>query len=164
MFYFEILSSLYNNKIKYLIVGGLAVNLHGIPRVTQDLDIIMSLKKNNILKFIDMLEELGYVPRLPIDPHDLLNPKIVRDWIDNRNLKAFTFYNKIDNYKEIDLVLAHPLNFDQAFEKRIKKKVEDIEIYLISLDDLIIMKKKAGRKQDLSDVKLLEKLKQELGE
>jgi len=164
VFYFEILSSLYNNKIKYLIVGGLAVNLHGIPRVTQDLDIIMSLKKNNILKFIDMLEELGYVPRLPIDPHDLLNPKIVRDWIDNRNLKAFTFYNKIDNYKEIDLVLAHPLNFDQAFEKRIKKKVEDIEIYLISLDDLIIMKKKAGRKQDLSDVKLLEKLKQELGE
>ncbi|MHA1689661.1 MAG: hypothetical protein ACTSUN_10050 [Promethearchaeota archaeon] len=89
-----------------------------------------------------MLEELGYVPRFPIDPHDLLSPKIVQDWIDNQNLKAFTFYNKKDNFKEIDLVLAHPLNFDQAFEKRIIKNVEDVEIYLISLDDLIIMKKK----------------------
>lgn len=58
MFYFEILEGLYNNKIKYLIVGGLAVNLYGIPRVTQDIDIILSMDKENILKKVrEFMEE-----------------------------------------------------------------------------------------------------------
>jgi hypothetical protein len=42
MYYFEILKELFDRKIDYLIVGGLAVNLYGVPRVTQDIDIIIS--------------------------------------------------------------------------------------------------------------------------
>lgn len=41
MYYFEVLGGLYKNKVRYLIVGGLAVNLSGVPRVTQDIDIII---------------------------------------------------------------------------------------------------------------------------
>lgn len=162
MFYFEILNVLYKKKIKYLIVGGLAVNLHGVPRVTQDIDIIISMDEDNISTLIESLKELGYIPRLPVDPKGLINPLIVRDWIEKRNLKAFTFYNKKDNFKEIDIVLSHPLTFDQAYQNKIVKKVEKIKINLIAIEDLITMKNSAGRKQDLSDVKLLKKLKEEL--
>ena len=162
MFSFELLNVLYRKKIKYLIVGGLAVNLHGVPRVTQDIDIIISMDENNISILLESLKALGYIPRLPVDPKGLLNPFIVRDWIEKRNLKAFTFYNKKDNFKEIDIVLSYPITFDQAYDKKIVKEVEQIKIYLISLDDLITMKNSAGRKQDLSDVILLKKLKEEL--
>jgi len=163
LFYFEILEALYSKKVKYLIVGGLAVNLHGIPRVTQDIDIIISMEKENIFNLLELLKDLGYIPRLPVDPKNLLDPILLNEWINNRNLKAFSFYNKNDNFKEIDIVLVHPLNFEVAYERRIKKRVEDIEINLIAMDDLITMKMHAGRNQDLSDVKLLERLKEELG-
>ncbi|MDD3625786.1 MAG: hypothetical protein PHV06_00560 [bacterium] len=45
MIYFDVLSGLYQKNIKYLMVGGMSVNLYGIPRVTQDLDIIISTEK-----------------------------------------------------------------------------------------------------------------------
>jgi len=64
MFYFDIFRAVYQDRIKYLIVGGLAVNLHGVPRVTQDIDIIISTDKGNILKINKILKELNYVPRL----------------------------------------------------------------------------------------------------
>ena len=50
MYYFDILKEFFDRKIDYLIVGGLAVNLYGVPRVTQDIDIIIALDKENIFK------------------------------------------------------------------------------------------------------------------
>jgi hypothetical protein len=83
----------------------------------------------------------------------------VKDWIENRNLKAFSFYHKKDNYKVIDIVLVHPLNFDKAFENKTVKKAKDIEIYLVSIDDLIRMKEFSGRPQDFSDIEMLKKVR-----
>ena len=94
MYYFDILKELFNRKIDYLIVGGLAVNLYGVPRVTQDIDIILALDKENILKLNGIFSSLGYVPRLPgVDPEELADPVIREDWTVNKNLKAFSFYH-----------------------------------------------------------------------
>ena len=118
MFYFELLKELFDRQIQYLIVGGLAVNLHGIPRVTQDIDIIILMTKSNIKKLNSVLKELDYIPRLPINPDDLMNPEIVKTWIKDRNLKAFSFHHKTDDYKGVDIVLVHPLDFlSKAFVK-----------------------------------------------
>ncbi|MFX1517593.1 MAG: nucleotidyl transferase AbiEii/AbiGii toxin family protein [Promethearchaeota archaeon] len=160
MFYFELLKELFNRQIQYLIVGGLAVNLHGIPRVTQDIDIIILMTNSNIKKINSVLKELNYIPRLPINPEDLMNRGIVEIWIKDRNLKALSFYHKTDDYKGVDIVLVHPLDFEEAFKKRITKKIDNIEIYIVSIEDLIAMKVASGRGQDLSDVAMLEKVKQ----
>jgi hypothetical protein len=164
MYYFELLEALFKNKVRYLLVGGLAVNLYGIPRVTQDIDLIISTKKSNILKINSLLKDLGYIPRLPVDPKDLTDPAKVRDWIENRNLKAFSFYHKKENYKVIDILLKHPLQFQESFKRKTVRSVKDIEIYLASLDDLIETKKSGGRRQDFSDIKMLEKIKKYSGE
>lgn len=162
MYYFEVLEALYKNKVKYLIVGGLAVNLYGVPRVTQDIDLIISTDKSNILNIGTVLNGLGYVPRLSVDPADMAEPAKVKDWIENRNLKAFSFYHEKDGYKVIDIVLVHPLDFDKAFEARTVKKVNDVEIYLASIEDLMKTKEFSGRAQDLSDIKMLRKAKKYL--
>jgi hypothetical protein len=164
MYYFEILEALYKNKVKYLVVGGLAVNLYGVPRVTQDIDMIISTKKKNILKVTATLKDLGFIPRLPVDPKDLTDPVKVRDWIENRNLKAFSFYHKKDNFKVIDLLLVHPLQFEESFKNKTVKKAKEVEIYLASLSDLIKTKEFSGRMQDLSDIKMLKKVSKYLGE
>ena len=164
MYYFEILEGLYKSKVRYLIVGGLSVNLYGVPRVTQDIDIVIAMSKENVLKITSLLKELGYVPRLPVNPEDLANPDKVKDWIENKNLKAFSFYHKKDNYKVIDIVLVHPLNFEKSFKNRTVKRAKDIDIYLASIDDVVKMKEFSGRSQDLSDIEMLNKVRKYLEE
>ena len=129
MYYFEILEGLYKSKVRYLIVGGLSVNLYGVPRITQDIDIVIAMSKENILKITSLLKGLDYIPRLPVNPDDLANHDKVKDWIENKNLKAFSFYHKKEHTKVVDIVLEHPLDFTEAFQRGAIKKVDDIEIY-----------------------------------
>lgn len=160
MYYSEFLSELYRNSIEYLIVGGLAVNLHGVPRVTHDIDIIVSTKNGNIKKLVEVFQKLNYSPRLPLDPIEMVKPESVKDWIENRNLIAFSFYHKKHNYQIVDVLLDYPLNFEESYKNKVIKKAGDIEIFLLSLDDLIKMKNHSGREQDISDIQLLEKVRQ----
>ncbi len=162
MYYFEILEEMYKGNIRYLIVGGLSVNLYGIPRVTQDIDIVIAMDKENVLKLTSLLKESGYVPRLPVSPDDMAEPGKVKDWIESRNLKAFSFYHEKDNYKVIDIVLVHPLDFEMSFKNRTVKRAKDIDIYLASIDDIIKMKGFSGRTQDLSDIEMLNKARKHL--
>ncbi|MBF8278066.1 MAG: hypothetical protein HW406_1094 [Candidatus Brocadiaceae bacterium] len=159
MYYFEMLEGLYKSKVRYLVVGGLSVNLYGVPRMTQDIDVVIAMDRENILKTTSLLKELGYIPRLPVSPDDLANPDKVKDWIENRNLKAFSFYHKNENYKVVDIVIVHPLDFEKSFINRTVKKAKDIDIYLASMDDVVKMKTFSGRSQDLSDIEMLKKVK-----
>jgi hypothetical protein len=159
MYYFDVLEALYKDKIKYLIVGGLAVNLHGVPRVTQDIDLVISTDKENILKTISALQGLNYVPRMPVDPRDMADPEKVREWTEKRNMKAFSFYQRTDPFKVIDLLLVHSLDFESSYKNRTQRKVDSITIDIISMDDLIRMKEEVGREQDRSDVLMLKKVK-----
>ncbi|MDG6220572.1 MAG: hypothetical protein QCI38_03890, partial [Candidatus Thermoplasmatota archaeon] len=144
--------------VRYLVVGGLAVNLYGVPRVTQDIDIIISTDKKNIEKMISSLKKLGYKPRLPVAPEDLMDDAKVKDWITNRNLKAFSFIHNKNSYKSVDILLVHPLDFEKAFRNKTIKRVNEIDIYLASIEDLIETKQIAGRAQDISDVEHLERV------
>ena len=59
MYYFEILEGLYKSKVRYLIAGGLSVNLYGVPRVTQDIDIVIAMDRENVLKITSLLKEFS---------------------------------------------------------------------------------------------------------
>lgn len=132
MFYLEILKSLYDNQIKHLLVGGVCVNLYGVPRFTQDIDLIIEQKADNILKLTKVLKEHGYVPALPLNPDDLADDKKVSEWTEKRNLKAFSFRHNKYQQKVLDILLVHPLNFDEAYSKRSVRKVQDFEISFVS--------------------------------
>jgi len=159
MYYFEILTAFYRNRIDYLIVGGLAVNLHGAPRVTQDMDIVIALNKENILNINKVLKELGFVPRLPVNPDDLADESVRKEWIADKNMKAFSYYHSKHNYQVIDIVLYYNREYEQLKKNRVIKNAAGIDLNLISIDDLIEMKHFSGRQQDLSDIAILEKIK-----
>ena len=163
MYYFELLKSLNDNKVRYLIVGGLAVNLHGIPRMTQDIDIIIEMQQDNIINTIKSFKDIGYSCKLPINPEDMAKPEIVQEWISKRNLVAISFFDCHKPFKIADIILEHPLSFEEAFKCKITKIVKDIPVNIASIDDLVKMKLKANRKQDISDIELLNKI-QKMGE
>lgn len=155
MYYDELLQSLNQRGIAYLIVGGLAVNLHGVPRSTQDIDLIISTDRDNVMGLVEVLTGLGYRPRMPVDPCDLADPVRVDEWIREKYMKAFSFYHATENYRVVDIVLVHPLDFTRAYERRTRIPYRSFELPTTSIDDLIVMKEFSGRPQDLSDIEML---------
>ncbi len=139
-------------------MGGIAVNLHGVPRATADLDILLLLESSNVGKLIDVMKKLGYRPRAPVDFADITLENLEK-WAKEKHMKSFSFKNPKRPYEELDIVLDQPLDFEKVY-KRIKRiTAKNVSIPLISLGDLIALKKHSNRLQDLSDIEALIKVK-----
>ena len=156
--YQTIFKKLNQKKIDYLVVGGLAVNLHGIPRMTYDLDLMILLEPENILEIVAFLSKLGYRPRVPVDPKELADGEKRNSWIEEKNMKAFTFCSDKQPLGEIDLLIDSPVPYSQLKKRAITIEVQGTSIPVVSIPDLIRLKQKTGRKQDISDIQLLKKV------
>ncbi|MCD6254817.1 MAG: hypothetical protein J7J44_00915 [Deltaproteobacteria bacterium] len=71
MIYEEIFREFEQIGVRYLIVGGMAVNLYGYLRLTIDLDLMVDLSDENLSKIINVMERLGYIPKVPVNPLSL---------------------------------------------------------------------------------------------
>jgi len=155
MFYEKVFRALNKAGVRYLVPGGIAVNLHGIPRMTQDLDIIVELTPANVRKLVKVLTLLGYRCKLPVNPELISDPAIRHQWINEKNMKVFNFYHKDIPVQEIDILVTAPVKVESAFKRAIVKRAGKLVIPLVGLKDLIKMKEAAGRPQDLSDIQML---------
>ena len=156
--YEYIFKELNSEGIDYVVVGGLAVNLHGIPRMTYDLDLMIRLDRENVAKTVNKLRSLGYFPRAPVSAEDLADEEVRETWIREKNMKAFSFYSPDQPIGEIDLMIDLPLAYDVIKERALIFEIGSTKVPVISLRDLIEIKKISNRKQDLSDVEHLRKL------
>ena len=150
MFYEEIIRKFNNAGVKYAIVGGVAVNLHGHIRMTADLDIVLELEDNNLAKAITTLRGSGFSCKIPVDPMGLADSNTRNDWIKNKNMKALNFYRDTE---EVDLVVDSPVKYEEA-EKTIFA-VNGINYPVVSKEDLIKMKEVTNRHHDIDDIKKL---------
>lgn len=152
----------FNEKgIGYIVVGGLAVNLYGIPRMTYDIDILLDLDDKNIKKFLLLLKRWGFKPRAPVDMMEFADKEKREDWIKNKNMKAFNLVNPEWAISEIDVVIDAPVTYEKAYEGVSRIMLQGVDIPVISIDGLMKMKQKTGRLQDEADVRYLRKLKDE---
>ena len=159
--YLTIFKKLNEKKIRYLLAGGIAVNLHGIPRMTYDIDLIVDLEDKNLEKFLQLLKGWGFKPKIPVDIMDFAEKEKREDWIKNKNMKAFNLVNPKWAVSEIDILINTPIDYKIA-SKGIKYfVVQNIAIPTVSIDDLIKMKQKTDREQDKADIKYLKRLKNE---
>jgi len=156
--YIKIFKELNRRRIKYIVVGGLAVNLHGIPRATYDIDLLLSLEKENLKKFLNFLKKIGFKPRVSVELVDFLDEDNRKRWIKEKNMKAFTLVNPKWVVQEIDIIVDAPIDYNKAIKNVKIIKVHNVAIPVISVRDLILMKKKSCRLQDKSDVRYLKKL------
>lgn len=147
----QLIESLKKEKINYMIVGGYAVNFHGYSRNTVDIDLVIKFSLSNLKKMETLLKRMGLISRLPIDAVSVF--KFRDEYIKNRNLLAWNFFNEQNPTDQVDILITH----DVSDFKSEKFRVGDLEIKVISKEDLIKMKKKSGRKKDLLDIKELSK-------
>ena len=141
--------------IDYLVVGGLAVNFHGVPRMTYDIDLMILFEPENVLKLVTKLTRWGYKPKIPVDPRDLADETKRTSWILEKGMKALNFYSETLPIGEIDILIDTPVPYEELKGRAIKVELQDEKIPTVSVHDLIELKLRAGRKQDLADVEHL---------
>lgn len=156
--YEEILRGFQKQKVKYVVVGGIAVNLLGSLRSTADMDILVEMSDENLGKVVSILKKEGYRVKQPVDPMGIADEKLRYDWIHHKHMKAFNFY-KEDELKEVDIIIDSPVSFKEANKTALRIKAGDIALPVISIDNLIKMKKNTGRSVDKFDIEELKKIK-----
>ena len=92
MYYEKLFSALNKKKVKYAVVGGIAVNLYGIERATHDLDLLLAMDEENLLKTILVFKKLGYRPKVPVRLEDFANKQIREKWIKEKNMIVFSYH------------------------------------------------------------------------
>lgn len=160
--YEEILREFQKQKVKYVLVGGIAFNLLGGSRNTLDMDILVEMTDDNLLKIVNIMKKSGYHVKQPVNPVKIADKRMREDWIRNKNMKAFNFYKGENTYEEVDIIIDSPINFKEAIKDALKAKVSGLTLTVISPENFIKMKKNSGRDKDLRDIselKLARKMK-----
>ena len=135
--YEEILREFQKQKVRYVLVGGIAFNLLGGYRNTLDMDILVEMSDENLLKIVNILKKAGYHVKQPVDPAKLADKKIRKDWIKNKNMKAFNFYKGERTYEEVDIVIDSPVDFKEAIKDALEVKVSGLTLKVISPKNFI---------------------------
>ena len=155
MFIKKVIQALLANRIDYALVGGYAVSLHGAVRGTVDVDLVVSMEAESLLGLERAMNSLGLVSRLPVSAKDIAQFR--DEYINKRNLKAWSFTNPNLPTEVVDVTIL----YDLSQFKVISKKTIFGEVRLVSIGDLIRMKKEAGRPQDLADIEALQFIQKE---
>jgi hypothetical protein len=131
--------------VKYLVIGGVAAILHGVPRATFDLDILIDPTPENGKKLLDALLEADLGTASLTDVQSLLANEIT------------VFKDRV----RIDVQTRTPgIDFQDAWNNRKTLNYQGQDFFVLSRDDLVKSKEAAGRQVDLSDVRLLKTLEE----
>jgi hypothetical protein len=145
----RVATALDSAKIPYALVGGYAVALHGVVRGTVDIDLVLRFRERHFEGADAAFRSIGLTPRLPVTASEVF--RFREEYIENRNLTAWTFVNAADPSEIVDVILTHDLTGLKTKRVRVQGRV----IKIVAIDDLIRMKSEAGRPQDLEDVRAL---------
>jgi len=156
-----VFQALAERKVRYLVVGGVAVVLHGHPRLTSDIDIVLAMDHSNILAAMGALGSLGYRPRAPVPAEAFADPAIRGGWIADKGLTVFSMWSPEHPATEIDLFVEEPFPFDNAYARALHANLSTTEVTVASIEDLIALKTRAARAKDLEDVRALRAIAEE---
>lgn len=137
----EFLESLNANNVRYLVVGGFAVAIHGYPRYTKDIDIWVEMERENATNLIHALSQFGF---------DSLHLKVEDFLIEDQIIQLGYPPSRIDI-----LVTLPGVDFVTCYKARKIVVVDEIPVSFIDKADLIKNKQASGRHQDLADLENL---------
>ena len=156
MLYEDVFRALAEKKIDYVVVDGVALVLHGVVRLTGDLDLFVRLEEANVLKFVAAMKELGYKPKVPVKAEDLADAARRRRWRTEKGMRVLSFYNPAKPMQLVDVFIDEPIPYSEAREGRKAFEAAGIRIPTVSVEHLKALKRISGRPQDLADIEALE--------
>lgn len=139
----ELLALFGSTGVEFLVVGGHAVAFHGYPRLTEDLDLFVRPDLANGARILEALDAFGF-GSLDLSPSDFE--------ADDRVIQLGRAPNRVDL-----LTRLYGVTFADAWTRRVRARLDDLDVWMISRDDLIRNKRATGRTQDIADAEFLER-------
>jgi hypothetical protein len=146
-------------EVRYLIVGGLAVNAHGYLRATRDLDLVIQLESANLRRGLECLFEIGYRLAIPVSVEDFADASKREAWRVEKGMIVLKLWSDDHRRTPVDVFVYEPFDFSEEFEKACLSELQPgIFARIVSLEALIEMKLVAGRPHDLMDIEELRRV------
>lgn len=155
----ELLQSLADEDVQYVLVGGLAVQLHGFMRATFDIDLVLAMNDGNLVRFIEVAKRFGLKPRIPVPIDSLRNAEQIELWHREKGMLAFSLREPQTAGSVVDVLVRPEISFDTLMANAVKGTLFGRRVLIASIDDLLAMKRTANRPKDLLDIAALEKIK-----
>lgn len=154
----RVVAALNAAEVRYLIVGGVAVVLHGSLRTTRDLDLVLHLEPANLSRALAALEKMGFESAIPVPMQAFFDPDQRRRWIEEKKLVVFSLWHPAMPGFQLDLFASEPFDFEATYSRAARVRLDTTEAMVVSLSDLTAMKRRVARPQDLADVAALERI------
>lgn len=148
-----IIRTLHSANVQYLVAGGVAVNAYGYQRLTQDIDLVIRLRRDNVLRALAVLSGLGYRPVVPVAIEEFADPEKREEWVEHKHMQVFSLAS--DTYPDttVDIFAKEPFAFEAEYAAaEIHELASEISMPLVRLTTLIAMKQEANRPRDQDDV------------
>ena len=145
-------------KVRYVVVDGLAPVLHGLDRLTADVDLVIDLSAESAQAAVWALTEAGYRSLAPVDPAALADPEQRHEWQTVRNMQVFSLWDSTNTRPTVDIMLSPAVPFEELWAAALETQIGRHDVRVASIDHLIRMKAAAGRPQDLADIERLRAL------
>lgn len=159
----KVFTALRDGKVRYLVVGGLAVNAHGYQRLTVDVDLVVQLQPDNVLAAFSSLAALGYRPSAPVTGEQFADEATRRHWIRTKGMTVLNLFSIDFPELPIDLFVEEPFDFDTEYERALCAEIAPgVELRFAAIPTLVQMKQRAGRARDLDDIEHLRQIQSEL--
>lgn len=155
-----IVTALNDAKVRYLIVGGLAVNAHGFVRLTRDVDIVLALDPPNAASGLNALLAIGYRMAIPAKPEEFADVATRENWRRSKQMIVLKLWSDQHRRTPVDIFVYEPFVF--AEENKVASLLEicpGLNAPVVSLPTLLEMKRAAARPQDLIDIEELERMR-----
>jgi hypothetical protein len=151
----SIFETLNDAGVRYVCVGGVAVVLRGVDRITADLDLVLDLQQANALAAIEALIGAGFKAKIPADPRGFADPEIRASWINEKGMRVMSFFDPSANRPDVDLFVENPIEFSILEADATTFALRRTHCRVASVAHLVQMKQAAGRPKDLSDIREL---------
>ncbi len=158
-----IILALAEAEIDFVIAGGVAAVLHGVERVTMDLDLAIDMTPNNLKPFFEVMKQFGLTPRVPVPPEILLDPEKVKQIVEEKNAVVFTFQDVNYPIWHVDVFLREDHAFPELRNDAVAVTVNGKEVLVASKKKLIELKRGISppRAKDVMDIEELSRLMDE---
>lgn len=155
---FGLLQTLADAKVEYVLVGGLAVALHGYQRVTMDVDVVLAMNSGNLQRFLSTAHASGLRPTIPVPLDALAQPELIEKWHLEKGMLAFSLRGAETMATVLDILIRPTIPFADLRRDAVMVEVGAISVAVASIEHLIAMKTGTGRSKDLIDIEELRKI------
>ncbi len=148
-----ILQALNAAGVRFLVVGGVAVNAHGYGRSTYDLDLVLSLEPENVTRAFTSLRESGYAPVQPITSEQFGDRDLRESWRRDKGMLVLKMWGDQHRDTPVHLFVYEPFDFEKEYAAAAWQDLTpEIKVPFVRLEALLSMKREAGRPKDLADI------------